>query len=157
MGHTPSGAGRVNAALHEAGHAVARLHLFGDLSKVWVNSKGGGATEYPEMHLPTTPESALKALAVFVFAGAAAVRRLGPAHSRPDYGLESDMQQLSAIAYFGGFSPAAMMGFADDASRFVVDHESEIRAVKKRLLLCGSLRGGAVATIAAAARGEQAA
>lgn len=56
------------------------------------------------------------------------------------------------VARIGGFSDDEMKALDEKASRLVDDHEVGIRAVAKRLNLCGRLRGAQVSEIAAAAR-----
>lgn len=146
----PVGEGMSVVAIHEAGHAVARLELFGDLVQVSVKAKGGGFVDHAEFDPSAASVKELKAYVVVLYSGAAAVERFCASDAR--LGVERDLMVAQLCARYGGFSLADMLSLADDAASLVASHEPEIRAVAKRLHRCGRLWGGTVAKIAAAAR-----
>lgn len=149
MGYVFAGAGRSAAALHEAAHSVARQSLIGNLTRVWVNDKGGGKSEHPLTDLTTISQDELAATAVIIFTGVHAERRLIAAHKLTEVVSALDLEQARTVARVGGFSEDEMRALVEKAGCFVDEHEAEIRTVAKRLNLCGRLRGAQVSEIMA--------
>ncbi|MDP9439268.1 MAG: hypothetical protein M3P49_11060 [Actinomycetota bacterium] len=139
----------MSAALHEAAHSVVRQTLIGNLTRVWVNDKGEGKSEYPPIDHATLSRDELAATAVVILAGVHAERRLIPAHQLTEAVIKADLAQARTATRLGGFSDDEMKALDEQAGRFVTEHEPSIRTVAKRLNLCGRLRGAQVSEIMA--------
>jgi hypothetical protein len=141
-------AGRSVASLHEAGHGLARQSLLGDLTKVWVNDKGGGKSEHPRIENQNELDREyLAKTAIIIFVGIYVELDLVPPHPLVDRVIAADYGQARTVQKLGGFSDEEMEDFKRQAREFIATHEKEIRAVAKLLNLRGRLSGEQVKKI----------
>ena len=141
-------------AAHEAGHAVARMVLVGDLDfvKVYPDNSGGRTEGKGPICGPAPARAEIEAAMLFLFAGGAAECVLASERRGFGQGLGADNAQVLGLAMMGGFTEAEVESVYWAAVDFAMAHKVEIEAVAEQLKCCGLLRGRKVAEIAAAAR-----
>lgn len=150
-------ADRYLIAVHEAGHGVALVKLFGDLEQLVVTDKGTGRAKCSTTAIVRDASRAqLEAAMLVAFAGQAAEALLAKNRKGFGRGSASDLEVVRALAYAGGFSDDDVASVASAAAAFVAANAVEIEAVAKRLNRCGRLWGSTIAKIVAGAGGQAA-
>ncbi len=141
---------RLDAALHESAHSIARQLLIGDLAEMGIKRRG--AYSYPAERRPfdeMAPEHLAK-IAVVVEAGIVAERTLCGATgnaSIKEYAISDDVRQREGIRRIAGFSDEQMEGFARQAAELVEAHETAIRKTATELNRRNKLTGEQVSRL----------